>query len=241
MVLKPFWNYYGGKWRAAPHYPTPQHNTIIEPFAGAAGYSLRYPERQVILVEKYAVVAEMWRFLIAAPSREILNIPCVDAIDDLPSWVPAGGRYLVGFSMNDGTTTPRLTLSAGKKKLREMGRHLQGWNELRRDRVAEQVNHIRHWRIIEGSYESAPDIRATWFVDPPYQLAGKYYACPSTTIDFSDLGAWCRAREGQVMVCENVGANWLPFAPFRVFKTSKANAAGKDNPEALYVQSNVSA
>ena len=49
--LRPFWAYYGGKWRAAPRYPRPMHDTIIEPFAGAAGYSLRYPDRNVVLVE----------------------------------------------------------------------------------------------------------------------------------------------------------------------------------------------
>lgn len=40
-ALKPFWRYYGGKYRAAPRYPVPLHRTIVEPFAGAAGYSLR--------------------------------------------------------------------------------------------------------------------------------------------------------------------------------------------------------
>jgi hypothetical protein len=40
---------------------------MVEPFAGAAGYSLRYPERDVILVERYAVVAEMWRYARNAP------------------------------------------------------------------------------------------------------------------------------------------------------------------------------
>jgi site-specific DNA-adenine methylase len=50
--LKPFFCYYGGKWRAAPHYPAPEHDRIIEPFAGAAGYSMRYPQKRVALYEK---------------------------------------------------------------------------------------------------------------------------------------------------------------------------------------------
>jgi len=50
----PFFGYYGGKFRAAPHYPAPLHKTIIEPFAGSAGYAMRHYERQVILIEKYA-------------------------------------------------------------------------------------------------------------------------------------------------------------------------------------------
>jgi hypothetical protein len=91
--LKPFWRYYGGKWRAALTYPPPQHATIIEPFAGAAGYSLRYPDREVILVERYAVVAEIWRYLIRVPAREVLAIPEVDDVADLPGWVPEAARW----------------------------------------------------------------------------------------------------------------------------------------------------
>ena len=76
--LKPFWRYYGGKYRAAPRYPTPRHDTIVEPFAGAAGYSLRHFERKIVLVEKYAVLAEMWRYLIGASSAEVLRIPTLN-------------------------------------------------------------------------------------------------------------------------------------------------------------------
>jgi len=49
MKLRPFWRYYGGKFRAAPRYPTPTHKTIVEPFAGAAGYSLRVDDLRVHL------------------------------------------------------------------------------------------------------------------------------------------------------------------------------------------------
>src|SRR5689334_5925034 len=86
--LKPFWRYYGGKWRAAPRYPTPLHDTIVEPFAGAAGYSLRYPDRRVILVDAYPVIAGMWRYLIRVSADEIRRIPEVEHVDALPSWVP---------------------------------------------------------------------------------------------------------------------------------------------------------
>jgi hypothetical protein len=33
-------------------------------------------------------------------------------------------------------------------------------------------------------------------------------------IDFRALAKWCRARQGQVIVCENSDALWLPFRPF---------------------------
>jgi hypothetical protein len=237
-VPLPFFGYYGGKFRAAPHYPAPAHRTIIEPFAGSAGYALRYHERQVILVERFDVLAEMWRYLIDVSEAELLRIPAVDSVDDLPSWVPAGGRSLVGFSMNGAPTAPRKTLSAGCRKLREMGRKFQGWTEARKERTAASLRFIRHWQIIDGDYTAAPDIEATWFVDPPYSVAGSYYI--HRDVDYASLGAWCRVRSGQVIVCENEGATWLPFRPFMLAKASSANpkTGGRTlvSREAIYEQ-----
>lgn len=56
MNLSPFFCYYGGKWRAALKYPKPAFAKVIEPFAGAAGYSLRYPHLDVTLYEIDPVV-----------------------------------------------------------------------------------------------------------------------------------------------------------------------------------------
>lgn len=227
--LKPFWWYYGGKWRAAKRYPVPT-DTIVEPFAGAAGYSLRYADRRVVLVEKYPVVAEIWRWLIGASRADVIAIPCVDHVDDLPARVPEGARALVGFCMNAATTAPRKSLSSGALRLREMGRHTQGWTDKRRAIVASQVEQIRHWRVIEGDYTQAPDIPATWFVDPPYDnRAGRYYV--HHDIDYPALGDWCRTRRGQVIACENEGATWLPFKPFATFSRS---VNGKGSREVIW-------
>lgn len=216
-MLRPFWSYYGGKYRVAPHYPAPTHSTIVEPFAGAAGYSLRYPDHRVVLIEKYAVIAELWRYLIATSADDVRRIPLVEAVADLPPWVPPGARALVGFNLNSATTRPGNVLSAGQKWLQAAGRRLAGWTEERRERVASQVDHIRHWEIIEGDYSLAPDVTATWFVDPPYDnAAGACYV--HADIDYARLTGWALARHGQVIVCENEGASWLPFRPFRTFK-----------------------
>lgn len=190
--LRPFWRYYGAKWRIAPRYPAPRHRTIIEPFAGAAGYSLRYPDREVILVEKYHVIAEIWRWLISATPDEVRAIP------------------------NTAAAEPRLTLSAGCRAHRARGHgKLWGWTEALRERVASQVTAIKHWQIIEGDYSAAPDIVATWFVDAPYRgRQGRHYIHPSGRLDYPALARWCRARCGQTIVCEAAGADWLPFAPF---------------------------
>jgi hypothetical protein len=230
MKLRPFWRYYGGKFRLAPRYPAPRFKTIIEPFAGAAGYALRHHTHDVVLVDKSPFIAEIWRFLIGASADEIRRIPYVEHVDELPAWVPQGAKWLVGFAMNSAVTEPRKQLSSGKKYMRDRGCKYEGWTDAHKESVANQVGLIRHWRVIEGDYTDAPDVEATWFIDPPYQLAGKFYRAQPR--DFYALGDWCRARAGQVMVCENVGADWMPFRPF--IDAKSAMRSGTTNREAIW-------
>lgn len=229
----PFWNYYGGKWRAAPSYPPPRYGTIVEPFAGAAGYAMRYHDRHVILVDKYPVIAEIWRYLINADPAEILALPVdIEHVDALPDWTPLGLRYLVGFCMNTTCISPKKSLSTGAKRNRATGRAYEGWSTARARRVADQVPLIRHWQIIEGSYRDAPDVEATWYVDPPYQVAGCHYI--HSDIDYTDLAVWCRSRRGQVIACEAVGATWLPFRPHREIKSFGKGGAFQMSAEAIW-------
>lgn len=200
----------------------------MEPFAGAAGYALRHASHDVVLVDRYPVICEVWRWLIGSSPADVRAIPCVESTDDLPSWVPAGARYLVGFSMNSAAVSPRRKLSAGRRRLAASGCRYEGWNEAQRERVASAVTAIKHWRVVEGDYTSAPDVEATWFVDPPYQEMGRYYVHGSKTIDYQALGAWCRARRGQVIACENAGATWLPFVPHRDAKAGPARKVSRE-------------
>jgi hypothetical protein len=230
--LRPFWRYYGSKWRSAPKYPPPRHATIIEPFAGAAGYSLRYPDREVILVEKYHVIAEIWRWLIDVSVDEVLAIPEVDAVADLPAWVPQAGRLLVGMCLGANATRPKPVLARVIAERTAVG-SAEGWSAVMRDRVAAQVNAIRHWRVIEGGYDAAPDVEATQFVDPPYRgKPGRRYVCTSSKLDYPALATWCRSRRGQVIVCEAEGADWLPFEPF----LEQRGMGGKVSREAIWTR-----
>ena len=235
--LRPFWAYYGGKWRAAPLYPKPLFDTIIEPFAGAAGYSLRYPDRKVVLVEKNPKVAATWRYLLRVSAAEVRALPDLGAdqtVNDLA--IVEEARLLIGWWINKGTAAPRIRASSNMRRavagLEPCDPPSSWWGPQIRERIAWQVDRIRHWRLIEGDYTDAPDVDATWFIDPPYIGAGKHY--PTQPADFGALGTWCQTRRGQVMVCENVGAMWLPFQPFITIRANASKNGGKVSHEALW-------
>jgi site-specific DNA-adenine methylase len=234
MKLRPFFCFYGGKWRAAPRYPAPQHDTIIEPFAGAAGYATRYPDRRVVLVEKDPLIAGLWRYLARVSSEEIRRLPLLgpgETVADLR--ICAEARSLVGFWLNKGTTAPVLSPSAWARNPRYAR---EFWGETVRERIAAQVAHIRHWRVVEASYSeiASPALAATWFVDPPYQRQGKYYRYSAAEIDFCHLARWCRDLRGQVLVCEQEPAAWLPFRPLAVMKANESRNGKKTSAEVLW-------
>jgi len=212
--LRPFWNYYGGKWKhglQSDAYPAPRYSTIIEPFAGAAGYSIRHYRRDVIIVEKDPRVSETWKFLLNATPNDILSLPIVTDVDDLPEDIPIGAKYLIGFNMNTGIATPAKTLSASHRNNRILRNYSSGWSIEHRELCAWQASYIKHWQLIQGDYSLAPNaLEATWFIDPPYNnQAGAQYRMHD--LDYDALGKWCRERKGQTIVCENKGATWLPF------------------------------
>lgn len=228
MELRPFFGYYGGKWRDTPrHFPSPSSDTIVEPFAGSAGYSLRFADREVVLCELDPVLVAVWRYLINVSPDEILAIPDVPldgSVDDLD--ISQEAKWLVGFWLNRGTSGPRKRPS---KWMREKIRPGSFWGDRVRETIASQVEHIRHWEVHHCSYEECPyDGTATWFIDPPYQVAGQHYRFGSEQIDYDRLAKWCRDRKGQVIVCENEGADWLPFQKLNSVKTTRPGRVSKE-------------
>jgi 16S rRNA G966 N2-methylase RsmD len=107
------------------------------------------------------------------------------------------------------------------------------WSGPIRERVASQLARVRHWEVVEGSYEEAPvGAEACWFIDPPYQYTGRYYR--HSEIDYAHLAMWVRGLRGQVIVCENEGADWLPFRPFRACKATHGKHRTGRSAEVIY-------
>lgn len=192
----------------APRYLYPQYEHIIEPFAGAAGYSLYYhkPDRPVTLIDIDPKVAGVWQFLIRSSFDDIMALPLVQSVDELPGTVCQEARWLIGFCMDTGTQAPNRNMCNWGKQP-ESAKFF--WGKAKRATIANQVRWIKHWKFIHGSYEQAPNVKAHWYVDPPYAVKGKTYRY--SDVDYQALAKWCLTRKGYVQVCENEGATWMPF------------------------------
>ena len=120
-------------------------------------------------------------------------------------------RWTIGLFLNPGSSVPKK--SSG---------NFCDWDEKHRKLLSEELFKIKHWEIKNESYENAENMEATWFCDPPYSgNGGKYYV--DNKIDYKSLADWCKERKGQVIVCENEGADWLPFKPLVDLKGQKHN------------------
>lgn len=207
--LHPFFSYFGSKYLLAKLYPKPVYDTIIEPFAGSAGYSLLYPEKNVILYDAYEPIYSLWRYLIDVSVRDILALPLgpFDREHPVDDRLPREAQLLLGFWLSESqTSASRYPQSKSRKG---------NWTEAKRARIAEQLQYIRHWKVHFQTYSGVEHTwgnrHATWFVDPPYHQAGSRYL--SSRVDYPDLAQWCKTRNGQVIVCEQDPAAWLPFQP----------------------------
>lgn len=205
-VVRAF-NYYGSKVNAARHYSAPRFDTIVEPFAGGAGYSLAHREKQVVLVDRNPDVIDAWLYLIKATAADVLALPLLEPGAPVPQDLPRGARLIIGWNVMTCGVRPQSRLVPCAARIPS-----SYWGESKRAALASLALEIKHWQAFCLSYERIPNTVATWFVDPPYiGKNGVHYPNGNDAIDFTHLGAWCREREGQVIVCEGVGATWLPF------------------------------
>lgn len=213
------WSYYGTKKRLAKYYPKPIYNAIVEPFAGAAQYSLYGDnwKKQVQLFDIYDRVVDVWRYLISSNKKDILNLPDLDEGDTVDSFTQLcqEEKWLIGFCINPASAMPKKT--ASKRS---------AWNRLKLE-IADNVYKVNHWDVAKIDYRHLANIYATWYIDPPYQFGGQYYRHGNKDINYWDLAEWCKSRQGQVIVCENTKATWMDFKPLvelngQLHKTTEA-------------------
>lgn len=220
--LKPFFPYYGSKWRAAPRYPDPVFD-IVEPFAGSAGYSTFHAPRYTTLVDLDRNITDTWDYLLTAEPDEILDLPDLaspgDSLDNHPN-LSRGAQCLIGFWLNRGSASPKRTRTTYSARTDQAQ---LTWGPRAKARIVTQLPFIRDWTVVNSDYRvlgsSSP---RTWFIDPPYQDKGRYYR--KSEVDYTALAEWAQGRDGQVIVCEGAGADWLPFRPFGDFKTTHGSA-----------------
>jgi site-specific DNA-adenine methylase len=215
-------SYYGSKSKLIKLYSPPEYDTIIEPFAGSARYALEYAEHNCILIEINPVIYRIWRWLIKeATLNDIRRLPTLRRGDDLRkmSQLSDVERDLLGFAAGCARSTPGNIVTAwadasGRARSDPKYRPKNA-SELLKERLLNNLSRIKHWKILNCSYENfKPNYEATWFIDPPYQnSAGRCYTY--SDVNYDHLGKWCETRKGQVIVCEGAGANWLPFKPLK--------------------------
>lgn len=234
MKLKPFFSYYGGKYRASRYFPKPSYSSIVEPFAGSAGYSLHYSDRKVTLYDINPVICGVWDYLIKSKERDIDRLPVAfDSVDELG--VCQEAKWLIGFSLNQATSSPRKKPSSW---MRLDPYETSYWNIQKRNLISNQLRYIRHWKVSNQSYESIPNEPSTWFIDPPYNNhAGSLY--PYSDINYYHLSEWCLKRKGQLIVCENEGADWLPFVPFMKLHCNSGKNGKTFSKEAIYTSGGI--
>lgn len=213
--------YFGRKSVLAPHYPAPAYGIVIEPFAGSMAYTLHHRPASAIGIEADQRVVALWNRMIAVTPEfaEVVEPPLVGGpTDDLLVKLCSYSEH----ALLSGTMTVT-------------SRMVRDWRSVHRRAAldgpwAASAVDYRH-----GSYEDAPDIEATWFIDPPYQYANRRgYLHGASDIDFAHLREWVLARRGQVIVCEQAGADWLPFHDFRPV----ASHRGRQSSEVIYVLDN---
>jgi len=222
-------SYYGTKKKLAIHYPSPKYDTIIEPFCGAAMYSLHLDnwKKNVILYDKYDKIFLAWDYLINhATISDIQNLPDLKEGLNLDSInINDAEKALLGFCANPASAVPKKTVSARGAK--SWPRHKQFF--------LDNLHKVKHWKIYNDTYKNIGNIEATWFIDPPYEFGGIYYHSSSSNkqINYEELAKWCKERKGEIIVCENSKANWLPFQPL-----AKLNGQLHQTLEVIYYQEN---
>jgi site-specific DNA-adenine methylase len=214
--------YYGRKKQIAKHYPEPNYDCIVEPFAGSAAYSFFGDnwKKQILLIEKDEKVSAIWEWLInEATPNLIKNMPDLKPGEKSSEFLHIiHAATKMAFKYKTIKVTPVLA---------------RNW-EISKRVMAENLWKIKHWEIACGDYTAAPNVEATWFIDPPYMSdPGMGYNYSSAEMDYLYLAEWCMERRGEIICCEGEYGKYLPFVTLLELK----GVAGKSSKEKVFYKS----
>lgn len=211
-------SYYGGKGRVAGRYPPPKYDLVIEPFAGAAWYSCKYQlGKDALLFDVDNNVATTWDWILnrATPDDLLYMSPHIPGKRMTGTYEDPGKDLYYRWWGNQGSNSPRNVAGT--------------WKSISQTSFStihiKRLLGVKSWKFQQKSYENAPNIEATWFIDPPYCQQNRY---KHNSIDYTALSKWCLSRQGQVIVCEAGSANWLPFKKLGIAPGSSNTSKLKD-------------
>lgn len=246
MLIKAPISYYGGKSKIAHLYPAPEHDLIVEPFAGSAAYAWLHrrrldngQRRDVWLNDLDPKTYSIWNFLTSADAYDIVRELVPDKVEPgmkVDDFIPAehpGLTEICRAEANQGTQGAK----GVHNQITSMG--AKCWKVRRK--LLEVIPEVSNWRITNVNYLDLANVNATWFIDPPYSnSAGSRYRLGSNLIDYEQLGWWCLGRKGQIIVCENAGATWMDFTPIEHPRVSIRSRYQKaDAKEVMFHRSDV--
>lgn len=214
--------YYGAKNQLARYYQKPDYDTIIEPFAGSAAYSMYHLQNNdnlsCILIEKDIRVYKLWEFLLDASVKDIEDYP-----------VPNIGQKTNDFLIMTCAASNSISKCNNLTYTDRLARVF----EIQKKRLLKFIDIKDRVSVCNTDYANIDNMEATWFIDPPYQVNslsnpntifsnGNGYSkgCDADSLDFNELSKFCISRSGQTIVCEKEGADWMEFEFLRKSKTS---------------------
>lgn len=240
MVIRSPFSYYGSKSKIAHLYPPPEHNLIVEPFAGGAAYGWLHRrdslgnKLDVWLNDLDSKTFSIWKFLTSPDACAIVEAYVPDKVEmgqKVSEIIPecfSGLVELCRAEANQGTQ--------GTKSVRDQITFMGAkcWKVKRK--LLEVIPEVSEWKITNVDYKQLANVEATWFIDPPYIGAGKVYRMGSDLINYEELGWWVLGRRGMSITCENYPADWLPFEKMEHPRVSIRSRYQKANaPEAVYI------